>query len=235
MLSELEDGTRVSAETSRRLACDAGVVTIERDPDGSILDVGRKTRSVPPALRRALDARDRGCRFPDHSPPASGARGLRFTDAHHIRHWADGGATRLGNLVLLCRFHHRLVHEEGFRVEYPDVGHPTFYTPRGLPLPDAPRLPDIVKGPASVGPADPAPSDSADLPDPSDSADLAAPSDSVASADSVPSTDPVEALLAENRRRGIEPDYATARSTYKLDRDIPTSILFPAMEAAEGG
>jgi hypothetical protein len=79
-----------------------------------ILDVGRKTRTIPPALRRALEARDRGCRFP--------GCGLRFTDAHHIRHWADGGETRLGNLVLLCRFHHRLVHEEGFRVHAPTGG-----------------------------------------------------------------------------------------------------------------
>ena len=78
-------------------------------PDGSVLDVGRKTRTVPPAIRRALDHRDGGCRFP--------GCGLRFCDAHHVKHWADGGETRLGNLVLLCRRHHRAVHEEGFGVE----------------------------------------------------------------------------------------------------------------------
>ena len=81
--SELADGTRVSAETSRRLACDGSIVPLKRGPDGSVLDVGRKTRTVSPALRRALEARDRGCRFP--------GCGLRFADAHHVRHWADGG------------------------------------------------------------------------------------------------------------------------------------------------
>ncbi|MCL7962244.1 MAG: HNH endonuclease, partial [marine benthic group bacterium] len=106
--SELEDGTRVSAETSRRLACDASVVTI-RQGGSETLDVGRRTRTVPPAIRRALEARDRGCRFP--------GCGLRFTDAHHVRHWADGGETKLENLILLCHHHHRLVHEAGWTVE----------------------------------------------------------------------------------------------------------------------
>ena len=107
--SELEDGTRVSAETSRRLSCDAAVVEIDHARDGSVLDVGRKTRTIPPSVRRALEVRDRGCRFP--------GCGLRFTDAHHIKHWADGGETMLENLLLLCNHHHRLLHEEGWRVE----------------------------------------------------------------------------------------------------------------------
>ena len=89
------DGLRVSAETSRRVACDAAVVVLQQAPDGAILDVGRKTRTIPPALRRALQTRDRQCRFPGcHA---------RRCDAHHVQHWADGGATRLDNLVLLCR------------------------------------------------------------------------------------------------------------------------------------
>jgi len=128
-MSEMEDGTRVSAETARRLACDAAVVEVEKGPDGSVLDVGRRTRSVPPALRRALEARDRGCRFP--------GCGLRFTDAHHIEHWADGGATSLRNTVLLCRRHHRLVHEEGYRVFSDVEGRIVFFTPRGKALADA--------------------------------------------------------------------------------------------------
>jgi len=144
--SELEDGTRVSAETSRRLACDSGLVRIGHaaeggaEPGGSVLggfaaaapvlDIGRKSRTVPPALRRALESRDGGCRFP--------GCGLRFTDAHHVKHWADGGETKLANLVLLCRFHHRAVHEEGYRVDFPVGGRPNFYDPRGRPLPDAP-------------------------------------------------------------------------------------------------
>lgn len=87
--SRLEDGTRVSPETSRRLSCDCGVVRMTRGRDGSILDVGRKTRSIPPALRRALEVRDGGCRFPGCN--------ARFTDGHHVTHWADGGPTSLAN------------------------------------------------------------------------------------------------------------------------------------------
>jgi hypothetical protein len=121
--SELDDGTRVSPETSRRLACDAGLVRIRRAHDGSVLDVGRKTRTIPPALRRALEARDRGCRFP--------GCGRRFTDGHHLRHWADGGETSLSNTVLLCRYHHALVHEGGWRMEWWGEGRPTFFGPRG--------------------------------------------------------------------------------------------------------
>lgn len=124
MLSHLEDGTRISAETSRRLSCDAGVVKVVRGPDGDVLNVGRRTRTVPPALRRALEVRDRGCRFP--------GCGLRFTDAHHVEHWAHGGETKLENLILLCRFHHRLVHEEGWRVEFwGKRRRPAFIDPRG--------------------------------------------------------------------------------------------------------
>jgi hypothetical protein len=121
--SDFEDGTRVSAETSRRLSCDASVVRVEHASDGSILDVGRKTRSIPPAIRRALEVRDRGCRFP--------GCGLRFTDAHHVKHWAEGGETSLENCVLLCRHHHRLVHEGGWWIEWWGKGRPAFFSPRG--------------------------------------------------------------------------------------------------------
>jgi Domain of unknown function (DUF222)/HNH endonuclease len=121
--SHLDDGTRVSAETSRRLSCDSGRVTLTHARDGSTLNVGRRTRTISPALRRALDFRDRGCRFP--------GCGLRFTDAHHIRHWADGGETSLGNCLLLCSHHHRLLHEGGWRVTWWGEGRPAFFDPRG--------------------------------------------------------------------------------------------------------
>ncbi len=88
-------GIHVSAETARRVACDAATVTMRHGPGGEILDVGRRTRTVPPALRRALAARDRQCRFP--------GCGNRRCDSHHVEHWADGGRTALDNLVLLCR------------------------------------------------------------------------------------------------------------------------------------
>ena len=102
------DGLHVPAETARRMACDASTVVMCHARDGTALDVGRKTRTISPAIRRALTARDRRCRFPGCS--------YRHCDAHHVRHWAAGGATRLDNLVLLCRRHHRSVHEEGFKI-----------------------------------------------------------------------------------------------------------------------
>jgi len=124
---ELEEGPVLSLETGRRLACDASLITIAEDDLGEPLDVGRKTRSIPPALRRALGSRDRGCVFP-------GCTHKRYVDGHHIRHWADGGETRLANLVTLCRFHHRAVHEGGIRVERLDDGAWRFTRPDGRVL-----------------------------------------------------------------------------------------------------
>ena len=124
------DGLRVSAETSRRLACDAAVVVMRHAQDGAVLDVGRRTRTVPPALRRALEARDRRCRFPGCQ--------ARRCDSHHVEHWADGGATKLSNLVRLCRRHHRAVHEEGFTVRLGPDGAAEFRWPDGRLLPAAP-------------------------------------------------------------------------------------------------
>jgi hypothetical protein len=121
--SHLEDGVRVSGETSRRLACDASVVPLFRAPDGRLVDVGVQRRVVSPALRRALEARDGGCRFP--------GCGLRHAEAHHIRHWADGGETSLENCVLICRHHHRLLHEGGWRMQSLPGGRLEFRDPRG--------------------------------------------------------------------------------------------------------
>jgi Domain of unknown function (DUF222) len=108
--SELEDTGPITPETARRLACDAGVSRIITMGASEPLDVGRRTPVVPSGMRRALVLRDGGCRFPGCGRPRS------WCDAHPIRHWADGGSTALENLVLLCRPHHRAVHE-GFRVE----------------------------------------------------------------------------------------------------------------------
>ncbi|PYM11095.1 MAG: hypothetical protein DMD81_27945, partial [Candidatus Rokuibacteriota bacterium] len=137
--SALEDGEHVSAETSRRLACDAGRVIMRHDVDGRVVEVGARTRTIPPALRRALLHRDRGCRFP--------GCGNRFVQGHHIHHWAQGGPTTLSNLAALCRRHHRAVHEEGFNVVRGPDGDLEFFRPDGRRLPEAPR-------PAAV-PADP--------------------------------------------------------------------------------
>lgn len=121
----LEHGPALPAETLRRLGCDAAVVgLIERD--GKTLSVGRKTRSIPPAIRRALQHRDRGCQFP-------GCTHQRHVDAHHIHHWAQGGSTNVANLVLLCRHHHRLLHEGGFTLSG-RPGRLLFRRPDGRPL-----------------------------------------------------------------------------------------------------
>jgi hypothetical protein len=124
----LEDGVSVPAETSRRLACEATRVVMRHAGDGSVLDVGRRTRAIPPGLRRALAARDRGCRFPGCGVRHAQGHHLGFArpgrrgpspatpGGAHIQHWANGGPTRLDNLALLCRRHHRAVHEEGYRV-----------------------------------------------------------------------------------------------------------------------
>jgi hypothetical protein len=123
----------VSEETSRRISCDASVVAMSHHTDGTVLDAGRKTRTVPPAIRRALEARDRSCRFPGCTS--------RRCDAHHVEHWADGGATSLDNLVLLCRRHHRAVHEGGFAVKAKSDGTTTFLRPDGTVLDPAPSIP----------------------------------------------------------------------------------------------
>jgi hypothetical protein len=194
--AELEDGTRVSAETSRRLACDAAVVELAHAADGSVLDGGRRTRTIPPALRRALDTRDRGCRFPGCAS--------RFCDAHHVMHWIHGGETRLDNLVLLCKAHHRMVHEGGYRVELVQVTEAwaggagvraNFYDPRGLAIPDAPP----AMGTSGTHPA----------------------------------ADPVEALIAANHTRGIRPDWRTTQPRWRHDDDVPVALVVRALRAAD--
>ncbi len=129
--SEIEDRGHVSAETSRRMACDCSVVHWHDNNEGEPLSVGRKTRSIPPAIRRALKRRDGGCRFP-------GCSCTRFVDAHHIQHWVDGGETSMDNLVLLCRRHHRLVHEEGFGLNRDTSGAIHFSLPDGKAIPSGP-------------------------------------------------------------------------------------------------
>jgi len=126
--SDIDPGIRVSAETSRRLTCDASVVEVSRSPGGELLDFGRRTRTIPPALRRALHLRDGRCRFP--GCPS------RFCEAHHITHWANGGETSLSNTLLLCRHHHRILHEGGWTLSLDREGHPIFRNPLGLEATD---------------------------------------------------------------------------------------------------
>ncbi|MBI1963685.1 MAG: DUF222 domain-containing protein, partial [Candidatus Rokubacteria bacterium] len=137
--SVLENGARVPAGTSQRLACDASRVVMRHTPDGRVTEVGARTRTIPPALRRALQHRDRGCRFP--------GCGLPFGQGHHLRHWAQGGPTTLSNLALLCRRHHRAVHEEGDQVERCPGGELRFRRPDGRLLSEVPPSPAIPADP----------------------------------------------------------------------------------------
>jgi 5-methylcytosine-specific restriction endonuclease McrA len=140
--SVLEDGAHVSAETARRLACDASRVVMRHGLDGRVVEVAARTRAIPPALRRALHHRDCGCRFP--------GCGLRFGQGHHIRHWAQGGPTTLSNLALLCRGHHRAVHEEGYQLDRQPDGKLRFRRPDGRLLPEVPHLPEVPGDPVKV-------------------------------------------------------------------------------------
>ena len=127
--AEFEDGHVVAVETARRLGCDGALIGVVEGQKGEPLAVGRRTRAVPPAIRRALRVRDGGCRFP-------GCDRSRFIHAHHIQHWTDGGETRLDNLVTLCSQHHRLVHEGGYGVRMND-GEIEFMRPNGQAMPPA--------------------------------------------------------------------------------------------------
>jgi hypothetical protein len=144
----LDDGTLVPAETFRKISCDAGLIAIATDAQGHPLDVGRKTRTIPPSIRRAVEARDRCCRFPGCANRAS-------LDAHHAEHWIHGGETRLSNLVLLCPFHHRLVHDGGFEVRMFEEGRRiVFRRPDGTEIDRGPRRVPVPEH--SPPPADPA-------------------------------------------------------------------------------
>jgi Domain of unknown function (DUF222)/HNH endonuclease len=125
-LAETEGGHRLASETVRRLACDGRIEwVLERG--GRPVGIGRRGRQVPGALGRALRHRDRGCRFP-------GCERRRWLHAHHLRHWGRGGPTDLGNLVLLCGYHHRLLHEGGWRATGDPGGDLRFHDPGGRTL-----------------------------------------------------------------------------------------------------
>jgi Domain of unknown function (DUF222)/HNH endonuclease len=125
--AELDHAGRLDLGAARRLACDASVMRVVMAGPSQLVDVGRRTPVVSAALRRAVVVRDRGCRFPSCDRPHA------WCDAHHVTHWADGGRTSLDNLVLLCRPHHRFVHEGQFRLTLGADG-PEFSRPDGSRL-----------------------------------------------------------------------------------------------------
>ena len=129
--SALADGigrSNLPIESVKRLCCDAHAVVIGEDENGEPLNIGRKTRTVPTAIKRALVARDKSCAFP-------GCHHQRFVDAHHIEHWSAGGETSLDNLMLLCSRHHKLVHEGGFTIQRDYQNHWFFNRPDGRAVP----------------------------------------------------------------------------------------------------
>jgi len=153
----LDGGPGLALETVRRIACDAEVVGLVQDADGTVVGIGRASRRPPRWLRRRLHARDRGCRFP-------GCGERRVVSAHHVRHWTRLGPTDLENLVEVCRFHHRLVHEGGWTMTLdPATGSATFASPDG----------SVVTDPASAsrnGSAEPPDPGSAEPPEPLEAA-----------------------------------------------------------------
>jgi hypothetical protein len=112
---DLDDKHWISAKTAKRLSCDASLVTVLENDRGKVLNIGRRTRTIPPSIRRALDLRDTTCRVP-------GCCQSRYLDAHHIQHWADGGETSLDNLLHLCRYHHRQLHLGLFTIHVEKAG-----------------------------------------------------------------------------------------------------------------
>jgi Domain of unknown function (DUF222) len=114
--ADLEWSEPITADTARRLACDCAKTRILLGPNSEPIDVGRCTRTIPPALRRALVVRDKRCRFPGCDRPPD------WCDGHHLIHWIDGGETNLANTCLLCRRHHRFVHELGWQLRWGNPG-----------------------------------------------------------------------------------------------------------------
>ncbi|MDP9067337.1 MAG: HNH endonuclease [Actinomycetota bacterium] len=125
--ASLENGAPISPAVAERMSCDCRIQNISRDVDGRIVGIGEVSRSLPPWLRRELQRRDEGCRFPGCGRP-------RFLDGHHIQHWTKGGKTELPNLISLCRHHHKLLHEGGWSLRGDPAGEVTFVKPNGKAL-----------------------------------------------------------------------------------------------------
>jgi hypothetical protein len=152
---EITGARPVSGEAARRIACDASVRRVVMDGPSEVLDLGRSSRLVSRAQRRALEHRDRGCAFPGCDAP------VNWCDAHHVIHWEDGGATTLANLVLLCRRHHVACHEGGWQIERDPAtgsvdavtrGQPTRTRdrPRSSPSPRRDRTRPTTRGPTAT-------------------------------------------------------------------------------------
>jgi hypothetical protein len=137
----MDDKHWISPRTAKRLSCDASLVTVLEDEQGRVLNIGRRSRTVPAAINRALNIRDKTCRVP-------GCCESRYVDAHHIKHWADGGDTSMDNLVTLCRKHHRQLHQGCFTISVEKTDHDqqlVFATPTGKKIQTSffPQFPNV--------------------------------------------------------------------------------------------
>jgi len=130
-ISETSQGTFLTGDELKRITCDASLTRVILDPQSQPLDVGRTRRLITPALRTAVCARDIRCVFPNCD------RDSHWCDAHHLHHWTNGGETKLDNLILLYRHHHRLIHEGGWTITG-TPGNLTFHRPDGTSLGDDP-------------------------------------------------------------------------------------------------
>ncbi|MDY7091259.1 MAG: HNH endonuclease, partial [Actinomycetota bacterium] len=129
----LDFGGHLSPTALRMLCCDAAVAPVVLNGKGMPLDVGRAERTIPPAIRKAITARDGGCAHPGCDRPPS------WSEIHHIKEWAQGGKTKVSNLVMLCRLHHREIHSTDWIVRIAADGLPEFIPPEWLDRTRTPR------------------------------------------------------------------------------------------------
>jgi hypothetical protein len=132
----IPDGTTITNPTLRRLACDARIQLVIEDPIDGVIGIGRTARTIPGWLARIVRTRDRGCRFPD-------CQRTLWLQVHHLEHWADGGPTNLDNLITLCGFHHRLLHNERWQIKGNPNGDVTWITKWGTEFKRHPQWPGI--------------------------------------------------------------------------------------------
>ena len=229
--SYTDDRRCLAPHVARQLACDASRRTVLENERGEVLNIGRRSRIVPWHIAHALRIRDGGCRFP-------GCNRQRWTDAHHIHHWADGGETSLENLVTLCRYHHRKLHRDEYRIEHGTDGELIFMDAQHRAIPPAihPQFGnelDSGRSDSSGGVTDTA--DAPGAPDTRDTADtpgatadtLAATTNATTNATTAATTtaDRLDQLQAEHRERGIEIDKSTAVTRWAGERmDCSTAI-----------
>ena len=223
-----DDHRCLAPHVARQLACDASRRTVLENERGEVLNIGRRSRIVPWHIAHALRIRDGGCRFP-------GCNQHRWTDAHHIHHWADGGETSLENLVTLCRFHHRELHRGEYHIERGAGGELIFMDAQQRAIPPAihPQFGDRHGSGGAACVADvPGAPDTPDTPDTTDAPDTAHTPDVTIDASTITDTpvtttaaDRLERLQAEHRERGVEIDKSTAVTRWAGERmDYSTAI-----------